>query len=134
MKKNLFHFYLSLLIACFLISISGCTNAMVEQKTKPAILKNSSAEYTKIISQTMSLALNGKQIRLEESAFLKSNQHVLEKKMFTDTNTNPADGLMLGIPVIHRFSLFTTAENNCFLVYEKTGKQYPLSNLKCVAL
>lgn len=134
MKQNRIHIYISLVSACILSILSGCTNATVDQTSKPAALINASTANTKIISQAMSQALNGRQIMLGENAFINSSQHTLEKKSFTGMNTNSVDGLILGIPVVHRFSMFTNNKNSCYLVYDKTGEQYSLKGIDCRTL
>jgi len=119
--------------ACAFSFLSACSTAMVSQKSGPAILLESSTENTQIISQAMSLALNGEKISLTTNAFINNSQHTLEKKLFTGINSNAANGLILGIPEIHRFSLFSN-ETSCHLVYEKTGAKYPLNGVSCKAL
>ncbi len=133
MKNKKIRLYLTVASACAFGFLSACSTAMVGQKSGPAILLETSKTNTQIISQAMSLALNGKKVSLTANAFRKNAQHTLEKKSFTGLNSNAADGLILGIPVIHRFSLFSN-DSSCHLIYEKTGTKYPLNGVNCKAL
>lgn len=133
MKYNTLRLYLTIASVCVLGILSACSTAMSDQKSGPAILLESSTKNTQVISQAMSLALNGKKVSLTANAFRKSSDHTLEKKAFTGMNSKPADGLILGIPVIHRFSLLSSG-SSCHLVYEKTGTKYPLNGINCKAL
>ena len=123
----------SIALILVLTSLSACSKAMVSKEPKLAVLVESSPANTQAIQQAMSTALNGKQITLASSAFLNSPTHTLERKQLKNLNAKTIDGLILGIPEVHRFSLYSSGKN-CYLVYAKNEKKYPLKQLKCQPL
>lgn len=133
MKSNKFKLFLNTVSMCTLSILSACTTAMNNEVPRSAIILESNQTNTHILSQAMSSALKGKKVSLVSSAFLKNSQHILQTKMRGSINGNATNGLILGIPEAHHFSLYTT-NNSCYLVYENTGEQYPLKGLNCKPL
>jgi len=117
---------------CLLGLLSACSSATVDA-AKPAVLIGPSNANTQIIEKVISQALNGKKIAIADNAFLQSNQLLIEKKPYSSINTTAVDGLILGGPSVHRFALYSQG-TSCYLVYAKTGNQYPLNGIKCKAL
>ena len=134
MKYKKIRLYLTIAFVCNFSFFGACSNEKkVGLKSGPAILLESNIENTLIISQAMSLALNGTKISLNSRTFMRSPHHTLEKKQLTNLNSNIANGLILSIPKIYRFSLFSH-DTSCFLIYQNSGKKFPLSGVKCKPL
>lgn len=131
MTKRKLSFSMKLYLIGALSILSACSAAKVDEEPKLAVLLESSSTNTQIISQAMSTVLNGTKVSLESHAFLKTSQHILQKRSFTTPNA--ADGLMLGTPQINRFTLYSKG-STCYLVYINNNKNYPLQNLKCKPL
>lgn len=114
---------------CLLGLLSACSSATIAE-AKPAVLIDSSSTTHQIIEQVISQALNGKKVTIAKDSFLQSNQLLIEKKHYSSIEAPAIDGLILGGPKTHRFALFSKG-TQCYLVYAKTGKKYPLNEVKC---
>ncbi len=122
------------LLISALFSQTACTAPAPEaQAMSPAVLSNPSAKTTQQISTAVSQLLNGKKVMLAANTFTKSNQLIVERYAKNPATMPGLNGRLMDAPVIHRFLLMQKAEN-CYVVYEKTGKQFLLNGVRCKKL
>lgn len=113
---------------------SACTSAPTGSTTNTAasaaILNAPSADTTARLSNAISAALHGTRVALAPDAFTKSSQLTLERNTQNPRHMPGLNGRLMDMPVIHRFTLMSRS-GGCYLVYEKTGKEYPLNGVSC---
>lgn len=114
---------------------SACTSAPAGSTpstttASAALLNAPSADTTARISSAMSAALHGTKVAVAPDAFTKNSQLTLERNTQNPRSMPGLNGRLMGVPVIHRFSLISR-DGSCYLVYEKTGKEFPLNGVSC---
>ena len=120
-----------LLLAC--VTQTGCGSTPVSKPMQPAVLALPSAATSKVLSQTVSRALNGTKVSLATGVLTKTSDFQLER-LAQNTNSMPGlHGSLLGMPKVYRFSLKMSASSDCYLIYVNTGQAFPL-DVKCRAL
>lgn len=120
----------SLLIAVFLI-LSGCQNESTDatQAQAHALLINPDADTITELEKTITTALYGVPVDLDENAFTSSSLLTLEPKMRNTPQGKLATGRTMERP--EQFRLLSTADG-CILERTSTGDRYILKQAQCV--
>ena len=114
-----------------MFAVTAC-NSTTPIKTAPqaAILGEYSTQVRLVINATISEALNGTKVAVAKSAFVNSNKLTLQKAAQNSAGMKGINGRLLDRPTVYSF-LMMKQGSDCFLVYEKTKKQYLLNGVSC---
>ena len=119
-----------------IITISACLLSVacgtVEHKkaSQLAVLASASSSSRSVINTAISTALNESNVVIATTAFINSPHLTLQRNTKDPNNMKGLNGRLLGRPVLHHFSLIKQRDS-CYLLAQKTNKQYLLSGVSC---
>jgi len=123
---------LKIIAASFAVLLqTGCASTKPKDSLQSAVLIQPSAASTGVLNAIISRALNGARVSVAQDAFTQSSELQIERMAQDPASMPGLNGRLMGLPEAHRFSLKKNNEGNCYLVYQKTGNEYPLDGVKC---
>lgn len=103
------------------LSLGACKTP--QPTDQPAVLAEPGPRSREAVSKAVSDALGGATVMLADDALTRSSLLIIERKPLRDPSGLPAQGRERGMP--EKFYLVKNGAS-CVLIYEKTGKRYPL--------
>jgi len=96
-----------------------------------ALLIETSAASVGALNTAISQALNGASVSVAQDAFTQSSELQIERMAQDPASMLGLNGRLMSRPEAHRFSLKSNNKGNCYLVYQRTGFEYRLDDVKC---
>jgi hypothetical protein len=96
----------------------------------PAVIVQPTAASRAALAQAVSIALDGANVTLADSALTDSSDLIIERTVRRDPEGHPIQGRVTEKP--ERFHLVRSG-GQCVLIHERTGKRYRLVETECAA-
>ena len=117
---------LSLAVACL---CAGCSTAEVSSEVA-ALRIDADSRSTAELENVVSSALGGRRVSVADDALTSSSSLIIERAKLRRVDAPPELGRDLSEP--ERFRLVRDG-NQCFLVHERTGLRWLLTDTDCAA-
>ena len=117
-------------LALITFALVAC-KTMPEQEPVKALLTEMTEATQLQIVKAVSTSMNGKSVKISENSFSTDNRITVATNMSATFDGNPINGRVTERPQHYQLML---RGQDCYILHEETGAEYPLLDVACKSL